>query len=289
MTAEQNADVMRRYLTEVAGAGNIELLEEIAAPDMVDHTAVAAGWGTIRHGLVRHVTYFRQTLADMTVTIERLVASADEVVGIWRVSGKHQSSLFGYPAIGNHLEWTNASVFRVADGRITDYSGIWGALEAVHGWASSRRQRAERVPGMPTARHPLGLPCQVRGLVVCGDGRGRLLGYPTANIALAGHPELPPDGVFAGEYRRPDGSRHNALISLGRRPTFYLAAGTRLLEAHLLDFSEPLYGEAAVVEFRHWIRDQRRFGSPEALSRQIERDASAVRAALAVPRRVSAG
>jgi FAD synthase len=116
---------------------------------------------------------------------------------------------------------------------------------------------------------------------VRGDGRGRVLGYPTANIALAGHPDLPPDGVFAGEYRRPDGSRHNAMISLGRRPTFYLAAGARILEAHLLDFGEDLYAEAAVLEFRHWIREQRQFGSPEELVRQIERDAEAVRAALA--------
>jgi FAD synthase len=109
-----------------------------------------------------------------------------------------------------------------------------------------------------------------------------MLGYPTANIALAGHPELPPDGVFAGEYRRPDGSRYHAMISLGRRPTFYQAAGARLLEAHLLDFSEDLYGEAATLEFQHRIRDQQRYGSPEALARQIERDLSAVRAALAV-------
>lgn len=133
MTAEQNAEVMRRYLTEVVGGGNLELLEEIAAPDMVDHTAVAAGWGTGRQGLVRHVTYFRQTLPGLTVTIERVIASADEVVGIWRVSGEHHGPLFGYPATGRTLEWTNASVFRVTDGRITDYSGVWGALEAVQG------------------------------------------------------------------------------------------------------------------------------------------------------------
>jgi len=133
VTAEQTADVMRRYLTEVVGEGKLELLDEIAAPDMVDHTAVAAGWGTGRQGLVRHVTYFRETLPDLTVTIERLIASADEVVGIWRVAGSHAGPLFGYPPTGRRLEWTNASVFRVADGRITDYSGVWGALEAVHG------------------------------------------------------------------------------------------------------------------------------------------------------------
>lgn len=133
MTTERNAEVMRRYLTEVVGEGNLALLDEIAAPDMVDHTAVAAGWGTGRAGLVRHVTYFRETLPDLSVTIERLIASAEEVVGIWRVSGTHRGALFGYPATGRRLEWSNASVFRVADGKITDYSGVWGALEAVQG------------------------------------------------------------------------------------------------------------------------------------------------------------
>jgi FAD synthase len=72
-----------------------------------------------------------------------------------------------------------------------------------------------------------------------------------------------------------------ALPCTVRRPTFYLAAGARLLEAHLLDFSGALYGEAAVLEFRHWIRDQRRFASPAALTRQLERDARAVRTVLA--------
>lgn len=133
MTAERCAEVMRRYLTEVVGGGDLSVLEEISAPNMVDRTAVAAGWGTGRAGLVRHVTYFRQTLPDLVVTVERIIASDDEVVGVWRVRGSHQGPLFGYPATGRALEWSNASIFRVAGGLITDYSGVWGALEAVHG------------------------------------------------------------------------------------------------------------------------------------------------------------
>jgi steroid delta-isomerase-like uncharacterized protein len=133
VTAERNAEVMRRYLTEVVAGGDLSVLTEIAAPDMVDHTAVAAGWGTGREGLVRHVTYFRGTLPDLVVSIERVIASEDEVVGIWRVSGTHRGPLFGYPATGRRLEWSNASIFRLADGRIVDYTGVWGALEAVHG------------------------------------------------------------------------------------------------------------------------------------------------------------
>ncbi|HUZ51348.1 MAG TPA: ester cyclase [Streptosporangiaceae bacterium] len=133
MTADQNAEIMRRYLTEVVGAGNLSLLDELAAEDMVDHTAVAAGWGTGRQGLLKHVRYFRETLPDLEVTVDRLIASADEVVGIWRVAGTHRGFLFGFPATGRRLEWSNASIFTIADGRIAGYSGVWGALEAVQG------------------------------------------------------------------------------------------------------------------------------------------------------------
>jgi predicted ester cyclase len=133
VSAEQNAEVMRRYLTEVVGGGDLRLLDELAAADMVDHTAVAAGWGTGRPGLIKHVTYFRQTLPDLVVTVDRLIASADEVVGIWRVCGTHRGLLFGYPASGRLLEWSNASIFTMADGKIIDYAGVWGALEAVQG------------------------------------------------------------------------------------------------------------------------------------------------------------
>jgi steroid delta-isomerase-like uncharacterized protein len=133
MTAEHNAHVMRRYLTEVVEAGDLSVLTDIAADDMVDHTAVAAGWGTGRQGLARHVTYFRQTVPDLKVRIDRLIASPDEVVGVWRVTGTHMSGLFGYPATHRRLEWSNASIFRLRDGKIIDYSGVWGALEAVQG------------------------------------------------------------------------------------------------------------------------------------------------------------
>jgi steroid delta-isomerase-like uncharacterized protein len=133
VAAEQNAELMRRYLEEVVGSGDLSVLGEIAAEDMVDHTAVAAGWGTGRQGLIKHVTYFRQTLPDLAVTVQRLIASDDEVVGIWRVSGTHRGHLFGYPATGRHLEWSNASIFKIADRKVIDYAGVWGALEAVQG------------------------------------------------------------------------------------------------------------------------------------------------------------
>ena len=124
-------EIMRTYLKDVVEAGNVALLEEIAAEDMVDHTALAVGWGSGRAGLVRHVTEFRRMVPDLSVDIERIVASDDEVVGLWRVRGTHSGSLFGVSATDKPLDYRNASFFRVRDGRIVDYTGVWGALEAV--------------------------------------------------------------------------------------------------------------------------------------------------------------
>lgn len=131
MSQDVAREVMRRYLMEVVAGGRLELLDEIAAEGLIDHTAVAAGWGEGRAGLERHVRFFRDCIPDMEITIQRLIASDDEVAGIWRVKGTHSAALFGVPATGRVIEWTNVSVFRVVDGKIVDYTGVWGSLEAV--------------------------------------------------------------------------------------------------------------------------------------------------------------
>jgi riboflavin kinase/FMN adenylyltransferase len=119
----------------------------------------------------------------------------------------------------------------------------------------------------------------VRGIVGGGDRRGRELGYPTANVAVPAAVCLPVDGVYAGWYRHPDGSRHPAAISLGRRPTFY-DEDARLLEAHLLDFEGDLYGQVATVDFVAHLRGQVRFDDVGALIEQMGRDVAATRRAL---------
>ena len=96
----------------------------------------------------------------------------------------------------------------------------------------------------------LGHPFEARGEVVQGDQRGRLLGFPTANVEVSNTICLPADGVYAGWYDRPDGTRHACAINLGRRPTFYEHADQSVLEAHLLDFDDDLYGEQRSVGSR---------------------------------------
>ena len=128
----------------------------------------------------------------------------------------------------------------------------------------------------------LGRPHQVRGTVAHGDQRGRVLGFPTANVSLPAGIALPADGVYAGWYRRPDGLRRPAAISLGRRPTFYEESGLRLLECFLLDFDGDLYDETAHVDFVAHLRSQARFESPQALVDQMARDVATTRRVLGV-------
>ncbi|HZS15629.1 MAG TPA: bifunctional riboflavin kinase/FAD synthetase [Candidatus Dormibacteraeota bacterium] len=123
----------------------------------------------------------------------------------------------------------------------------------------------------------LGRAYELHGVVEHGDGRGRTIGCPTANVAVPGDMLLPADGVYAGWYRRQDGSRHAAAISVGRRPTFYDESGMLLVEAHLLDFDGDLYGEQAWVEVTDWLRGQERFDSVDALIAALQRDMARTR------------
>jgi riboflavin kinase/FMN adenylyltransferase len=128
----------------------------------------------------------------------------------------------------------------------------------------------------------LGRDHQVRGEVVHGDGRGGPeLGFPTANVDVPAGIALPGLGIYAGRYRRPDGSRHPAAISVGNRPTFYERAPGPLVEAYLLDFDGDLYGEEGQVSFARRLREERRFDRVEDLVAQMQVDVEEARRVLA--------
>jgi len=132
--------------------------------------------------------------------------------------------------------------------------------ELVHGGEPGRAARI------------LGRPPEVEGIVVHGDGRGRELGFPTANLDVPPGLLIPPDGVYAGWTRD-----RLAAISVGTNPQF--DGVERRVEAHLLDFDDDLYDQRLVVEVWDWIRGQMRFESVEALVEQIGADVEQARAA----------
>ena len=130
------------------------------------------------------------------------------------------------------------------------------------------------------ATNLLGRAYEVRGVVVNGDKRGRIIGFPTANVEVPNAMCLPADGVYAGKFKCDDGSMHACAINLGRRPTFFEHADHSLLEAHLLDFDGDLYGQKVSVTFEHFLRSERKFDGLEAIKTQLQLDVAAARLAL---------
>jgi riboflavin kinase/FMN adenylyltransferase len=119
------------------------------------------------------------------------------------------------------------------------------------------------------ARRMLGRPYGVEGLVVRGDRRGSMLGFPTANV----HPHnrvIPRNGVYVtgtlidGQWRR-------SVTNVGVRPTFTNDAEPSV-ETYVLDWDGDLYGDVVRVRFLHRLRDERKFGSIEEIKGQIEKD-----------------
>ncbi len=147
--------------------------------------------------------------------------------------------------------------------------------------SSTAIRRALAGGDITRANAMLGRPFEARGQVVTGDQRGRLLGFPTANVEVPNAFALPADGVYAGWYERPDGTTYPCAINLGRRPTFYEHADSSLLEAHLLDFDDDLYGEPARVRFGGFLRSERKFDGIEALKAQLDLDVEHARSMLA--------
>ncbi|HJT64075.1 MAG TPA: riboflavin biosynthesis protein RibF [Candidatus Limnocylindria bacterium] len=149
--------------------------------------------------------------------------------------------------------------------------------EADDGVVSSTRIRQALVAGdVAEAQRLLGRLPAVTGTVVRGDGRGRELGYPTANLRFGYRPALPCLGIYAGwAIGQP------ALISIGRRPVFH-TDGDVVFEAHLLDWDGDLYDQDLRVEVAIRLRDERKFASVQDLIDQMKRDESEARAALEV-------
>jgi len=157
-----------------------------------------------------------------------------------------------------------------------DVAGVELFEEGTEPISSTRIREALAAGDVATAARLLGRPHQLRGTVLAGDGRARDLGFPTANLAVPDEMCLPADGVYAGWYQRPDGSRWPAAISIGTRPTFY-ADGAVLVEAHLLDFDGSLYGEWGRVEPDVYLRPQVRYESVEELKAQMREDVDRAR------------
>jgi riboflavin kinase/FMN adenylyltransferase len=147
-----------------------------------------------------------------------------------------------------------------------------GAGESV---ISSTRIRTALGSGeVEEAARMLGRPYEIKGTVVVGDRRGKVIGFPTANLAIAPEIQIPADGVFAA-WAVMGEEVHRSVVNIGIRPTF--AGKERRVEAHLLDWEGDAYGHPIALRFLSRIRDEMKFDGVAALVDQISADVEAAK------------
>jgi riboflavin kinase / FMN adenylyltransferase len=191
----------------------------------------------------------------------------------------------GESAFGHRRAGTAATLEEVAKRKGFDLVRVDPFRLAGAPVSSSRIRELIGEGRLGAAKPLLGRAYAVRGEVVHGDGRGRGLGYPTANLSFEQPVALPPDGIYAVlvSWGGPDPlrptRREQGVASLGVRPTF--GPGGRVLEVYLLDFDELIYGERLRVTFVRRQRGERRFRDAAALVRQMGADAKRAREVLA--------
>lgn len=151
---------------------------------------------------------------------------------------------------------------------------------------SSSRIRAALADGNVTlANRLLGHPFSLTGSVAHGDGRGKHLGFPTANLPLYPHFAAPRFGVYLSAVEL-DGNVYSALTNVGARPTFETDAP--LCETSIFDYSGDLYGKELRVSLVRFLREERAFSSNEELKNQMERDKETAKKHLAASGKVKA-
>ncbi|MGQ0767517.1 MAG: bifunctional riboflavin kinase/FAD synthetase [Gemmatimonadota bacterium] len=141
-------------------------------------------------------------------------------------------------------------------------------------------RRAVAGGDLDRAAEGLGRPYAIGGRVIHGEKRGRLLGFPTLNVAFASPRKLlPPTGVYAARVQTPLGE-FGAMLNLGPRPT--VGDPSTTLEVHLFDATGDFYDCRVRIDLVSRIRDSVRFASFEALVEQLKRDEMAARQALSL-------
>jgi len=163
-------------------------------------------------------------------------------------------------------------------------SEVTPLVEAGRPVSSTRVREALAQGEVDSARVLLGRSFANDGAIVRGDGRGRTLGIPTANL-VPENDAVPTDGVYAAWCRLRSGTdawgrAWPAVVNLGRRPTF--AGSEHRIEAHLMGFSGDAYGAAMRIEYWQRLREERRFAGAQALRAQVEADMHEAREALGI-------
>ncbi len=126
MSTEQNKAAARRICEEVFSQGNLDAIDELVAPDAVDHEGFGGLDTQGAAGARRLVAATRAAFPDLRVTIDDLIAEGDKVALRLTLSGTHQGALAGVPASGKRVTFTSLDLYRFADGKLVEH---WGQFD----------------------------------------------------------------------------------------------------------------------------------------------------------------
>lgn len=173
---------------------------------------------------------------------------------------------FGHQREGTVHYLSEAQESRGFELQVVDPVSVGGEVVS-----STRIREALRSGDVARAATYLGRWFSLPGEVVEGAGRGKELGIPTANLSVWEERAYPRRGVYAC-FAELEGAHHWAVTNVGVRPTFDEEPPRPIVEAHILDFDQELYGRTLRLHFVERLRDEKRFEGPDELLEQIERD-----------------
>ncbi len=123
-TAEENKALFRRFMEEVANQGNIDAVDELVAPDAVEHEELPPGTPPGREGVKHFFALLRNAFPDLRVTIDDQIAEGDKVVSRVTLSGTHKGEFVGIPPTGKTVTFGAIDIIRVAGGKLVEHWGV---------------------------------------------------------------------------------------------------------------------------------------------------------------------
>jgi riboflavin kinase / FMN adenylyltransferase len=188
-----------------------------------------------------------------------------------------RSLWIGYDfALGHNREGDLARLTEIGEELGYEVQAVGSVKNGENVISSSLIRQRIRSGEVARAAHNLGRFYTLSGPVVHGDGRGRRINVPTANIDYPQDKVIPANGVYAC-WAWVGGERHPAAINIGINPTFTPDKRTSNVEAHILDLDRDLYGQELKLEFVKYLREELKFDSVEALLEQIQADIAQTR------------
>jgi len=127
MSTTENSALVRRFITEIFNQGNLEVAEEILAPDYMHHDPTTGQFGSGIEGFKQMISLYRQAF-DLHIVLEDQIAAEDKVVDRWTGHGTHQGEFMGMAPTGRKITATGISIHRIEDGKIAETWNNYDAL-----------------------------------------------------------------------------------------------------------------------------------------------------------------